>query len=196
MKKNSSVLIFLSVLLCVLIQCTRQSVCDETSNAPSWRNIIPGLTAQDGVNTILGMPYDEGTSAYNPDHYIAAYADEESGQSFPHRIFFDNQGCTLLISESRFEPSPNLSNLVQQYGEPEAVKLGGASLRAAITFIYAEQGIAIVGQFAVEPENAYLMRVMYFVPTTIDSFLEEWSAELFLEDDIAPHPDWENYYSE
>lgn len=178
-----------------LAHCNSEPMCvDEVPTALSWKGIVPGQTKRNEVDNILGTPYDSGERSNKL--YSAVYESEEHGRSAPHEVFFDKNGCSLLISEFRGENAPALLGLVQQYGEPDAVRLGGAEYRNARTFIYAEKGIAFSGDFSQEPESAFLFRVMYFVPTTTESFLEKWSESLFLGDDFSPHPDWGLHFSD
>lgn len=193
-------LIFISIFLGTLIflaQCKNAPICsDDISNGPSWRGIIPGRTTLDEVNDILGLPYDSGTSKSSREVLVAVYESEDNVKSRPHRIFFDKDGCVLLISEYRGKAAPNLWDLVQSYGEPEAIKTGGAEVRSTQVFIYAEKGIAISGDFTQDPESAYLFRVMYFVPTSTEMFLDEWHDRLLLGGDFSPHPDWKVHFED
>ena len=172
MKLRKQKLLFTLMVLWV-ISCSSSGTTKISS--PVWQGIIPGETSGMNVENILDQPYE--IIEYNKYH-VWNYPNYLGYTGDPNSIAIDKECDCVLWMEIVSEPDLHLSTFLDQYGSPDIVIGTNYWLRSG-TFFFASNGVAIVADVEMPPEEAYVHLIYYFAPTTLERAIEfSWSNNL------------------
>jgi len=143
----------------------------KTYNAPSWRDITPGISTQTEVVNILGLP---NKTEERGGFLIYTYQDYQNLGWKWVEIWFESQslevvGILLTIpGEANSETNMQLMNLAQAYGKPNFISW--STLRYERFFAWTDRGIAIEASISSWPQ---LSSFDLSTVTTTNTFLFE-----------------------
>ncbi len=113
---------------------------------PCFYGIIPGRTTVTETASLLGVPY--------PSHEALTWETKAprrpwytSDRYLPNQIWFDNEVVSSIAVHEQQDVT--LQEIVDKYGEPEAITIGNPDIfnLADFILIYASKGIAFLGTF-------------------------------------------------
>lgn len=170
----------LAYFLVALVQCTPEATqIPSDKNAPSWQSITPGQTTLEELKEILGEP----DSIVELGKLGLSLAYKDVSRSTPDDFLIDfSCDCVVHIRINMLaryhDPAITLAEMLEKYGEPEAVTLANYP-GGAIAFVYAKQGIQVISQGALpeDADTAAVLAIEYFIPMSLDEYMQTWGAD-------------------
>ncbi len=174
MKKVSKarLLIFLLSLLVVVILVTElfaRRLPQETA-VNAWKNIIPGKTTPEEVESSLGQPQQkaeiEGKMTY---FYQSPIPD------WPDKIqLSEDQKVVEIIKHYFPSASENYQSFLDKYGSPDKELFGPHAQAGFSVFVFLQKGVAVIAN----PDSGKVMEIWYFPPKNLGEFLTLYGKDL------------------
>jgi hypothetical protein len=110
------------------------------------------------------------TTSYTYNSFLPLHSSEIVGEN--NAAVFER----IVTPQDPAEPGyVTVSEMKQQYGEPERVITGSKSYGWFInTYIYASKGFA----FVANPNTEVVMEIQHFAPTTVDEYKQKFGQDL------------------
>lgn len=136
------------------------------SGIANFEEIIPGKTSIERINELLGKPLSSTSSG---DLDVSNY--KSTNQYRNHRVY-SKDGLAELVIEEVINKSKTAKDIQKIYGvAPESLYSQSPNSSFKL-YIYAGKGIAYLGHV-----DGTILEIWYFVPTTIDNFIETWGKD-------------------
>lgn len=158
------------------------------------QQITVGTTTRPEAEQWLGKPDEIRHFQFLEQQMVGYYY--EAGARQPHQVTIVIQcDCVILIREQVFgsgiDQTLYVTDMLEEFGEPELVLGSLYPSRSAGTFLYAQKGVAVTAPISFPPEHSIVFERIYFEPMTVEQFLETWGVRFPLE--VLVDPRWEDY---
>ena len=156
------VFLYIGVKLLEKDQQTPQTPSTTTENQATYESLSPGKSTKDEFIKALGDPLSaQGNKltfkSNSPERHHEALLEE-------NKVSFFKEIVTL-------KDEKKIDDIKNEFGEPDNTLYGPGSLGGFDLFVYAEKGLAYVGQ----QESGVLLEVWYFAPTSFEEFKRKYA---------------------
>jgi hypothetical protein len=161
--KNNKYKILVGLIIIGIIVYEQLIKSSSSTNVPipkeqaKYQDLAPGTSTRSDVINKLGEPASQTTNTLNYKSSAAVKTND---------VIMQGDTVKLIKEVVTLEDNKNVSDIKDQYGEPEYMLYGPRQEASFYLYIYPEKGIAYIGS----EDQTTLLEIWYFAPTTIEQF--------------------------
>lgn len=129
----------------------------------TWNGLVPGISSKEEAIQKLGKPEAEVGTLLEFD---------SSSPTRNHLVSLDGNTVSLIKEVVSSKDAVKISDLTSKYGAAPDVLYGPDAENGYYLFVYAQSGIAYLGN----PASENLLEVWYFPATTFEDFIVRWGS--------------------